>query len=146
MIYDPIRQLYVARTPEEEVRQQWIRELLLEGYPPSLMAVEKELRTLPHLSSFPLGEVPKRRADIIVFAKDSRHALSPLLMIECKVAPLTASFKRQVIGYNGVVGAPFVAIANLKTLLLGAYQPSLGSFLFEEGLKSYQKLLELCQA
>ncbi|MBN1985491.1 MAG: type I restriction enzyme HsdR N-terminal domain-containing protein, partial [Prolixibacteraceae bacterium] len=43
-IFDPIRKKYVALTPEEWVRQNFIQYLIREKkYPSSLMAVEKKL-------------------------------------------------------------------------------------------------------
>ena len=128
--------------PEEEIRQAWISKMVRDlGYPRHMIAVEKELSSLPHL----IGQkVPKRRVDILVFAKEihPEYSLFPLLMIECKAVPLVPSVARQVLGYNAFVKAPFVAIANAEDFLLGRYDDAAGMVCFERGLKNYTGLKE----
>ena len=113
-LYDPIRKSYVLALPEEIVRQKYLSLMINElGFLKSLIAVEKDLRLLPHLQNKDLSKV-KRRADIICFAKDihPKHLIYPLLMIECKAHKLTKETISQVLGYNHFVKAYFVAIAN----------------------------------
>jgi hypothetical protein len=89
---------------EEHVRQSLIRLLVEElGFPRQWIAVEKELSSLPHV-----GEAVNRRVDILCFASDG----TPLLLIECKREKLDASAFQQLVGYNAIVKAPFVAVAN----------------------------------
>ncbi len=130
----------MSNKPEERIRQAWIQKMVRDlGYPRHMIAVEKELSTLPHL----MGQrVPKRRADIIVFAKDIHpdFALFPLLMIECKATKLLPHVASQVIGYNEFVKAPYIAIANETDLMLGHFDDAAGMICFERGLKNYQKL------
>ncbi len=128
---------------EEAIRQAWIEKMVQTlDYPRHLVAVEKELSGLPHLKL--KQGVPKRRADILVFAKEihPEHALFPLLMIECKAVPLVPKFAQQVLGYNTFVEAPFVAIANADELMLGYYDSESSIYKFEKGLKRYGVLLE----
>lgn len=107
-VFCSVRKTWVAATPEEMVRQQWIQHLTQPlGYPIESLGVEKELRQMPHLALSPM-KLPTRRADLIVFGRD----LLPLLLIEFKAVPLTEKAWRQVLGYNFYLGAPFVALAN----------------------------------
>ena len=127
--------------PEERIRLAWIQKMVRDlGYPRHMVAVEKELSQLPHL----LGQkLPKRRADIIIFASNIHpdHALYPLLMIECKATKLLPHVASQVIGYNEFVKAPYIAIANDEDLMLGSFDESAGMICFSRGLKSYEQLV-----
>ena len=114
-LYDPIRKKRVVRRPEEQIRQYWVKKMVDElGYPPGLIAIEKELKTLA------LGHTPKfsRRIDIVCFAKDlqSDHPLFPLRLIECKKGKLTTRALTQLLGYNHTIGAPFIALANQEEI------------------------------
>ncbi len=138
-IYDPIRKKWVAATPEEKIRQYLIRHMTEKlGYPPLWMAIEKELAQLPHVQPKSAMEIVKRRADILVFAPNT---VSPLLLIECKATALSQAFAQQVIGYNALVKAPFVSLANGKQVLTGHYDPELGKYCFESGLPSFADLM-----
>lgn len=137
-LFDPIRKKWVEATPEEKIRQHLIRYMIdTLGYPPLWMAVEKELSQLPHLQLTPTMEIAKRRADILVFAP---HTLSPLLLIECKAVPLTEAIE-QVVGYNALVQAPFVALANGKEVMTGHYNAELGRYCFNHGMPSFEALV-----
>ncbi len=129
-LYDPIRKAWVEATPEEQVRQHLIKQLLKLGYPPALMVVEKALSELPHLR----GErVPNRRLDLLCYA----DAETPLLLVECKAERLSPDAKRQLIGYNAFVGAPFLALASDTEALFGTKE---GNFI--PGLVPYTRLLD----
>ena len=70
-IFDNIRRKYVALTPEEWVRQHFIRFLVSKkSCPPSLIAIEKQFRV----------NKMSRRADILVYSRKAR----PVMMVECK--------------------------------------------------------------
>lgn len=135
---DPFRKKWIKSRPEELIRQAILKEMVERlGYPPAYIAIEKELKSLPHLQLEEQKLLPKRRLDIVVFAKTS--ALFPLLLVECKATtPLSIEFASQVIGYNAVVQAPFVAIANEEQVLLGRWEE--GHFRFTEGLPHYHAL------
>jgi len=83
-------------------------------YPKELLAVEKELKTLPNLTA---TVFPKRRIDLLCFAKKETD-LFPLLLIECKDEPLSHEALNQVVAYNTFVQASFVAIVNSKQIKL----------------------------
>lgn len=144
LLYDPVRKGWVKKTPEEIIRQYWLQKMVQElDYPLSLLAVEKELKQLPHLQHLPSKSIPRRRIDVVVYAKGIHpdYPLFPLLLLECKAIPLTPAFARQAIGYNDIVKAPFVAVANKDQMLVGQYEGSAGMFQFTSGLPSYSILL-----
>lgn len=100
-IFDTWRKKWIVLTPEEWVRQnflQYLRHVL--HYPPSLIAVEKEIR---------LGEL-KKRFDILVY--DKAHA--PWLMVECKAMDiaLDESVLQQALRYNISVPVTYIVITN----------------------------------
>ncbi|NGX59323.1 MAG: hypothetical protein KR126chlam3_00472 [Chlamydiae bacterium] len=111
-LYDPFRKMWVAATPEELVRQKLLHVMTRQlGFPKNLIAVEKQLSELPHLKG--AASLPKRRADILCFAKGihPEFSLFPLLIIECKEGVASDAAAKQALGYNHYVQAPFVAIA-----------------------------------
>lgn len=108
-LFDPLRKEWVAATPEEIVRQTWIQRMMGElKYPKELLAVEKELSSLPHLRG---DKVPARRIDLLCFLKNEETVV-PLLLIECKEGLLSEEALHQVISYNFYVKAPYVALVN----------------------------------
>lgn len=101
--------------PEEIVRQLLVCDMIGRfGFPRELVAIEKEIATLPHLQGRTL---PKRRLDVICFAK-LKETLYPLLLVECKAVPLSQKTLEQVFGYNYYVEASFIAIANGDGLIM----------------------------
>jgi len=140
-LYDEIRGRFVAATPEEHVRQAVLKEMIQTlGYPKTLIAVEKELKELPHLAH---SAPPERRIDILCYGKKIHPAypLYPLLLIECKAKTIDAEAKEQLIGYNSSVGAYFIALAAPDAMQFGYLDKKSGRTLFHSGLPSYQDLL-----
>ncbi len=114
-----IRREPVADTPEERVRQALLKKMTREwGYPAHLLAVEKALHQFPHLAQKQF--LPDCRVDIACFASNllPDRELSPLLIIECKAALLAGSALEQVIGYNYFCEAPYVAVADERSVRL----------------------------
>lgn len=118
--------------PEERVRRRLLRVLVEElGYPKSRIVIEKELALLPHLQGC---IVPKRRLDLLVYDQE----FCPLIVFECKAKDVTQAALEQVLGYNHVIGAPFVSVVGEENALCcDASGKSIG------GLKGYQELLEM---
>ncbi len=118
-VFDPLRKIWVAATPEEIVRQKLLLRMTDElGYPKELLAIEKELTELPHLTK---KNLPQRRIDILCFGKNIHpdHSLYPLLLIECKREKLFSAAKEQLLGYNAFVQAYFVALVSREEILFG---------------------------
>lgn len=135
-LYDPFRGMWVSATPEEIVRQKLLQFMTIHlGFPKELLAVEKQLSELPHLKG--ISNLPKRRADILCFAKDiqSGSSMYPLLLIECKEGRLGKTAVDQVLGYNHFVRATYVAISGKNSIKL-IYPQKL------DFLPKYSELLE----
>lgn len=101
MIFDEVRKRWVALTPEEWVRQNFLQYLTkIKSYPASLIAVEKEIA---------LGEL-KKRFDIVVYDKNSK----PWMIVECKEmnVALHQPVLDQVLRYNIQLQVPFLVITN----------------------------------
>lgn len=103
-IFDSLRKKWVALTPEEWVRQNFIQYLIKEKkIPASLIAVEKEIK---------LGEM-KKRFDILVYDNDHQ----PWMMIECKATDikLDEAVLQQVLRYNISMPVKCLVITNGST-------------------------------
>lgn len=100
-IFDLVRNRFVALTPEEWVRQNYINYLheVLQ-YPLELMQVECTI-TLNGMS---------KRCDIVVYDSNVR----PLIIVECKkeTVPLTQKVIDQACRYNLVLQVPFLCLTN----------------------------------
>ena len=100
-IFDSVRRQWVRLTPEEWVRQNFLQYLLTEKkYPPSLIAVEKEI-DLHGL---------RKRCDILVYNREAQ----PWMMVECKSMEETLEEKvaMQVVRYNIAMPTDFLIITN----------------------------------
>jgi len=100
-IFDEFRRTWVALTPEEWVRQNFLQFLVqVMGYPSSMIAIEKELK---------IGSLSKR-FDILVY--DEKH--KPWMMIECKseYVPLSEAVLSQILNYAIVVHCPYLLVSN----------------------------------
>jgi hypothetical protein len=142
-LFCPIRKTWIVALPEEKIRQSLIQEMTQRlGYPLGNLALEKNLDQLPHLKG--IRPLPRRRADLIVFAKDlhPNHSLYPLLLVECKAVSLTNKVLRQIVGYNQFVKAFFIAVVNQNMTFLGWYHHQIQDFYFQEGLPAYDLLLK----
>ena len=111
-IYDPLRRKNVARTPEEEVRQQVIH-WLHESCGVSYARMESEYGFTYNRRRY--------RADVLVFDR----ALQPLLLVECKApgVPLGAALVDQVLRYTRVLPVRYVLVTNGTTTHLLQRRP-----------------------
>lgn len=111
-IFAPLKEKDLVRTPEEEVRQEFIR-ILHENfnYPYELM--EQEVR----VSNSKRGH-GNARADIVVWrtAKDKKESNSPLFVVECKAETITVREEDYYQGsnYASWAGADFFITTNQK--------------------------------
>jgi predicted type IV restriction endonuclease len=101
LIFDRLRQKYVAFTPEEWVRQHFVNYLTEHlHYPPGLIQVEASLRL----------NTMMRRADILIHDRSGR----PAMVVECKApdVKLSQAVVDQVTGYNLTYGVRYIVITN----------------------------------
>lgn len=100
-IFDPVRKIFVALTPEEWVRQHFIQYLAADkNVPLSLIGVEKTL-TLNTMT---------RRTDILVFGNSGL----PVMVVECKAPNIEISQAvfDQVARYNITLRVKYLVVTN----------------------------------
>ncbi len=100
-VFDPLRKIEVALTPEEKVRQNvisWLNSQL--GIPMVMMASEYAFRF----------NGLTYRADIVVFGRDTK----PLMLVECKApsVKIDSEVIDQGIRYNKVLGVKYMMFVN----------------------------------
>ncbi len=101
VIFDLLRRRYVTLTPEEWVRQHFVRYLIeVKGFPAALMANEVSLTQ----------NGIKRRCDTLV--ADASGA--PLLIVEYKAPHVKISQETfdQIVRYNMVLRARYLVVSN----------------------------------
>ena len=101
LIFDEFRKKDIVLTPEEWVRQHFVKFLVeYKKYPVSLIAIEKQL-TINNL---------KKRTDILIFSSDGL----PNIIVECK-APhikITQDTFDQIARYNLKLKANYLIVTN----------------------------------
>ena len=100
-IFDVIRRRYVRLTPEEWVRQNFIRYLIEEGgYPAGLMGVEV---------TFTMNRL-RKRADILIHNREGK----PVMIVECKSydVALDENVFDQIVTYNMRFRVPYLVVTN----------------------------------
>lgn len=100
-IFDSQRKRYVTLTPEEWVRQHFIRFMIEEkGYPAAHLAIEKQLNM----------NGMKKRCDAILYNSDAE----PMMIIEFKApnVPISQATFDQVAVYNSKLNVIFFIISN----------------------------------
>lgn len=100
-IFDAYRKKYVTLTPEEWVRQRFIRFLTEEkGFPVSLIAIEKGLTVNGKF----------RRFDALAYNNNGK----PLVLMEFKTATIKISQKvfEQIAVYNQLLKVKYLIVSN----------------------------------
>ncbi|GHT54306.1 hypothetical protein AGMMS49982_18790 [Bacteroidia bacterium] len=100
-VFDRLRKQYVRLTPEESVRQQFIKYLIHEKkYPESMLANEV---------SITMGNVT-RRCDTVLYDRQ----LQPQMIIEYKAPTVTINQQtfNQIARYNTVLNVPWLIVCN----------------------------------
>lgn len=126
-IYDPRRRRWVARTPEEEVRQWFVHYLTHElGYPEALVANEV---AITHNGQ-------SRRCDTVVYDL----YLQPLAIVEYKAPTVNLVQKvfDQIARYNMVMGVRTLMVTNARKIY--ACQFDHGTYVFLKSVPRYDEL------
>lgn len=100
-IFDEIRKKYVALTPEEWVRQNFIRYLIHEKqFPASLIAIEMTLQY----------NRMKKRGDVVVYDRSGK----PVVIVECKApdVKITQNAFDQIARYNMALMVKYLVVTN----------------------------------
>src|SRR6056297_2501206 len=130
-IFDEIRNKFILLTPEEWVRQNFIKFLFLEkGYPQTLMSIEHFLK----IKSI------RFRADIAIY---SRKGL-PLLIVECKApdVPVDQSHFDQISRYNIHFRVNYLIVTNGITHYCIHFDFSTRQSTFLDYIPKYHELAE----
>ncbi len=101
LIYDEFRHRWVVLTPEEWVRQHYLKFLVAEKrFPNQLLAVEKKVM---------INGLPQR-FDLLAYDRKG----NPLLVAEFKSpsVEITQSVFDQAGRYNGILRAPYLLVSN----------------------------------
>jgi len=126
MIFDVFRKKYIALTPEEWVRQHFAHYLVDHlHYPRSLLKIECGLTV----------NGQKKRADIVVFGKDTQ----PFLVVECKSYDVKLGERtfQQSAWYNHTLQAPYLVITNGLHHYCCRIHHHQQRFEFQQGLPAY---------
>ena len=133
MILDTIRRKYVKLTPEEWVRQNFVRYLIHEGkYPPGLIGIEV-------LS--PYNKI-KKRVDILVHNRKGE----PVLIVECKSPDVEIDENKifdQITIYNRKYKVPFVVVTNGLYHYACRYNEERNDYEYVLAIPLYEDLLNM---
>ncbi len=132
LIFDSIRKKYIVLTPEEWVRQNFIRYLIEEkGYPASLIAVEKKVNV----------NLLPQRSDIVLYNSNA----NPVMIVECKSAKIkiTQDVFNQVARYNMKLRVPFLVVSNRLRHFCCYMDYEKKSFRFLEDIPDYKTIKDL---
>jgi hypothetical protein len=100
-IFDSLRKRFVVLTPEEWVRQHFIRFLTeVKKYPASLMSVERGVKIISGT----------KRTDIVIHNRNGK----PWMIVECKASdvPVTEDALLQAARYNLALQASYLVLTN----------------------------------
>lgn len=127
-IFDPLRKKHVTLTPEEEVRQFFIKWLNTNrGYPYQLMASEYFIRL----------NKKQFRCDIVAFDR----SIKPILLVECKAPDVEINnlVVEQVIRYNMVLNVATIVITNGKVTYAFGYNAEKQTYERLSDIPAYKK-------
>jgi hypothetical protein len=130
-IFDHIRKKYVAFTPEEWVRQNFLMFLISEKqYPPTLINTETCL-SLNKLS---------KRCDIIVFNRNG----DTLALVECKApdVKISQAVFDQIARYTSVLKAKALIVTNGMSHYCCLLNTETQQYSFIQNIPSFKDLLE----
>ncbi len=122
-IFDFLRKKHLVLTPEEWVRQHWIRFLIdHQNFPKGLVTSEKGL----------VYNGLQKRTDLLVF---DRSGL-PYFLIECKAPEVEINQKvlSQAVAYNQILKCPFIALSNGNRHVFMEYVVEEGKFIQQKSL------------
>ena len=128
-IYDEIRKKYLVLTPEEWVRQNFVKYMVNElNYPKGLMAIEKGLKV----------NKLQRRTDVVVYNK----AMNPMLIVECKATDvkITQETFNQIANYNIALKVPYLVVTNGLNHYISKIDFKDKSYLFIDEIPKFEQL------
>lgn len=131
MIFDPVRNKFVALTPEEWVRQHFVQYLISEkGFPKERIGNEIAVK-LNHTS---------KRCDTVVY----NRFLAPLMIVEYKSPAVTISSAvfDQIARYNMVLQVKYLIVSNGLSHFCCKIDYETQSYAFLQTIPGYKELEE----
>ena len=104
-VFDPVRKIYCALTPEEKVRQMTLHYLVeKKNIPAGLIAVEYSIKV----------NTLAKRCDIVIFNRQAK----PIMIVECKAesVPITQKVLDQAVRYYSGLNVEYLLLTNGKTM------------------------------
>jgi type I site-specific restriction endonuclease len=129
LIFDNFRRRWVALTPEEWVRQNFVRYLTEEKhFPASLVAIERSLK-INHRDF---------RTDIVLFSKTG----NPLVVVECKAPEVKISqlVFDQIARYNLDLRVSYLIVTNGLSHYCCRFDQQQLSYTFLAEIPDYNKV------
>jgi hypothetical protein len=131
VILDSLRKRWVSLTPEEWVRQNFVRFLIEEKeFPPPLMNNEISI----------IQNGIKRRCDTLVADREG----NPLVIVEYKAPSIAVSQKTfdQIVRYNMVLKAKYLIVSNGMSHYCCKIDYENNSYSFLEEIPCYSQLID----
>lgn len=131
-ILDIFRKRYVKLTPEEWVRQHFLRYLTEEkGFPAALMAVEKQLNI----------NGMNKRCDAVLFNLQA----NPMLIIEFKApnVPVNQAVFDQMAVYNAKLKVQYFMVSNGLEHYCCRVNADTASYEFWDGIPDYDQIKDI---
>lgn len=128
-IFDPIRRKYLILTPEEWVRQHFIRFLVdHRGFPAGLLRTEVQVKHHQRTG----------RYDALFVDRTGK----PFILIECKAptVPITDETFAQISRYNIGLQAKYMLVTNGMDHFFGKVDHETGRLVFMDDLPQYDQL------
>lgn len=129
-IYDRLRGKWVALTPEEWVRQNFVSCLISRfGYPAGMMANEVGI----------VFNGMRRRCDTVVYGNDR----TPVMIVEYKAPDIVVDRKvfDQIMRYNMVLKTPYLVVTNGHAIYCCHMDYERGGYEFMTSLPEWAALL-----
>jgi len=129
-IFDEVRKKYVALTPEEWVRQNIVRFMIVEkSVPAGLIILEKQL----------VMNTMTRRPDVLIHDKYGK----PVMIIECKAPDIKIAQNTfdQIARYNSVVRVPYLMVTNGLKHYCCMMDYENNNYIFLKDIPSYDEMI-----
>lgn len=136
-IFDPIREILILETPEEIIRQKFIKYLIND-----LKVPKNKIEVEVPMCYFQKGA--KGRADIVVYGEGDDGINIPIFIIECKAPniPLIDEVWNQVEKYDEILCTGFIVITNGNYTYASLWDDEDETYYPIENIPEYNKLLE----
>lgn len=129
-IFDEIRRKYICLTPEEWVRQNFIKYLIeVKNFPKSLISVEM----LVKVNSL------SQRSDIVLHDNQA----NPLVIVECKATSVKIAQTTfdQIARYNLKLKVPYLIVTNGLNHYCCKMNYKEGTYIFLEDIPDYLEII-----